>query len=293
MTFLETKATEILGVVVIDILISHECAKKALELYLNHRPGRLIRALIYTHWHVNHFGGAGAIVEVAGADLPIYAPGGFFDHVVSENSYAGSAMLRRSIYIYGTSLERGQIGTRIRLATSLSKTSFVPPTINIMMTGQSAVIDSLEIVFQVTPDTEAPAEMNFFFPQYNDLRMAENAVHCIHSMQTLRGALVRDAPLWSRYLDESIVLFSSDSEAVFSSHHWPTWDKENISTFLSQKRDLYAYLHNETFRQLNNGNTGLRMLRISSCLLPWTISGVPEVTMEVLVITLKRYTIGT
>jgi alkyl sulfatase BDS1-like metallo-beta-lactamase superfamily hydrolase len=123
-TFVETKVTKPLGVVVIDPLISYECAKKALELYLSHRPGRLIRALIYTHSHIDHFGGAGAIVEAAGADLPIYAPDGFFEHAVSENVYAGSAMLRRSVYMYGTSLEKGprrQISVGLGLATSSSK----------------------------------------------------------------------------------------------------------------------------------------------------------------------------
>jgi alkyl sulfatase BDS1-like metallo-beta-lactamase superfamily hydrolase len=263
-TFVETTAAEPLGVVVIDPLISYECAKKALELYLSHRPGRLIRALIYTHSHIDHFGGAGAIVEAAGAgaDLPIYAPDGFFEHAVSENVYAGSAMLRRSVYMYGTSLEKGpkgQIGVGLGLATSSGKNHFVPPTVNITTTGQSAVIDGLEIVFQVTPGTEAPSEMNFFFPQYNALCMAENASHTMHNIQTLRGALVRDARLWSRYLDESIVLFGYDSEVVFSSHHWPTWGKEHIITFLSQQRDLYAYLHNETLRRLNNGYTGLEI----------------------------------
>jgi len=101
--------------------------------------------------------------------------------------------------------------------------------------------------------------MNFFFPQYNALCMAENASHTMHNIQTLRGALVRDARLWSRYLDESIVFFGHDSEVVFSSHHWPTWGKDNVITFLSQQRDLYAYLHNETLLQLNNGHTGLEI----------------------------------
>ncbi|KAE9379553.1 Metallo-hydrolase/oxidoreductase [Stipitochalara longipes BDJ] len=223
---------------------------------------RLIRALIYTHSHIDHFGGASAIVEAAAADLPIYAPDGFFEHAVSENVYAGNAMLRRSVYMYGVTLPKGpegQIGPGLGLATSSGRTNFVPPKVNITTTSQSAVIDGLEILFQVTPGTEAPSEMNFFFPQYKALCMAENASHTMDNIQSLRGALVRDARLWSRYLDESIVLYGHDSEVVFSSHHWPTWGKDNIITFLSQQRDLYAYLHNETLRQLNNGYTGLEI----------------------------------
>ncbi|VEU22725.1 DEKNAAC103795 [Brettanomyces naardenensis] len=263
-TFVETFPTagSPPGVVVIDPLISYECAQKALELYLSHRPGRVIRALIYTHSHIDHFGGAGAIVDAAPPELPIYAPEGFFEHSVSENIYAGNAMLRRAVYMYGILLEKGpkgQIGTGLGLATSTGKSALIPPTVTISTTGQSAVIDGLKIVFQVTPGTEAPSEMNFFFPQYKALCMAENASHTMHNIQTLRGALVRDARLWSYYLDESIVLYGHDSDVVFSSHHWPTWGNDNIITFLSQQRDLYAYLHNETLRQLNNGLTGLEI----------------------------------
>jgi len=128
-TFVETKGTDLLGVVVVDPLISYECAEKALKLYLSHRPGRIIRTLIYTHSHIDHFGGAGAIVEAAGVDLPIYAPEGFFEHGVSKNVYAGNAMLRRSVYMYGITLPKGpegQIGVGLGLATSSGRTNFVP-----------------------------------------------------------------------------------------------------------------------------------------------------------------------
>jgi alkyl sulfatase BDS1-like metallo-beta-lactamase superfamily hydrolase len=295
-TFVETTTIESLGVVVIDPLISYECAKKALELYLSHRPGRLIRALIYTHSHIDHFGGAGAIIEAAGADLPIYAPDGFFEHAVSENVYAGSAMLRRSVYMYGTTLERGpkgQIGVGLGLATSSGKASFVPPTVNITTTGQSAVIDGLEIVFQVTPGTEAPSEMNFFFPQYKALCMAENASHTMHNIQILRGALVqmRDSGhgTWTSPLSFSAPTAKSCSQATTGRP-----EAKIISSRSCHSSEICTLTCTmRLFDSSTMDTQAWRLRRISSCLLLWTISGVLKVTMEVLVIMLKQYTIGT
>ncbi|KAH9206522.1 alkyl sulfatase [Leptodontidium sp. 2 PMI_412] len=237
MSFIETISTN--GVVVVDPLTSYECAQQALLLYQEERPGKVIRAMIYTHSHVDHFGGAVAITEAARAQkvrrLPIYAPDGFLEHAVSENVYAGNAMGRRALYMYGESLKpepAGQIGTGLGMATS---------------TGV------------ITPGTEAPSEMNFHFPQYRATCMAENATHTLHNIQTLRGAVVRDARVWSRYLDEAIVLYGKDTDVVFASHHWPTFGNPEVLTFLGQQRDLYAYMHNETLRQLNAGQTGLEI----------------------------------
>jgi len=261
MTFVETLSTN--GVVVIDPLTSNECARAALQMYQEYRPKMTIRAMIYTHSHSDHFGGSQAIVDAAGGSLDIYAPDGFLENAVSENVYAGIAMGRRAVYMYGESLPKdptGQIGTGLGMTASTGKSSLVVPTIDIKKTtGRSKYVDDLEIVFQVTPGTEAPAEMNFHFPQYRALCMAENAVHTLHNIQTLRGALVRDARLWSQYLDEAIVLFGKNSDVCFSSHHWPTFDNQSILTYLSQQRDLYAYLHNETLRLLNDGMTGLEI----------------------------------
>ncbi|KAF7595493.1 hypothetical protein BBP40_005829 [Aspergillus hancockii] len=260
-TFVECRNTN--GVAVIDPLISVETARKALGLYQGQFPGRTIKALIYTHSHVDHFGGAQAIADAAGEGLEVYAPDGFLEHAVSENVYAGNAMGRRSVYMYGESLPRhrdGQIGCGLGLTTSTGVSGLIPPTKNIRRTGEKIFVDDdLEIEFQLTPGTEAPAEMNMWFPQYSALCMAENASHTLHNIQTLRGALVRDARVWAKYLDEAIVRYGKDAHVVFSSHHWPTWDNKNVDEFLTKQRDLYAYLHNETLRLLNTGQTGLEI----------------------------------
>lgn len=262
-TFVETIDSN--GVVVIDPLYSYECAKKALELYQDERGERKILAIIHTHSHVDHFGGVEAILEKAAEDVAVYAPAAFLEHAVSENVYAGNAMGRRAVYMFGVSLprnEKGQIGTGLGLATSTGLVGMVAPTVDVSETGslkKPTLIGDLEIVFQLTPGTEAPAELNFYLPQYKALCMAENATHTLHNIQTLRGALVRDARLWSRYLDESLVLFGKESNVVFSSHHWPTWGNEELVKFLSDQRDVYGYLHNETLRLLNAGQTGIEI----------------------------------
>ena len=150
----------------------------------------------------------------------------------------------------------GQIGAGLGQATSNGTISLMAPTVDVTHTGQEAVIDGVKVVFQVTPGTEAPAEMNFFFPDRRALCMAENATHTLHQILTLRGAEVRDARGWSRYLDEAIRLFGADTDVVFASHHWPVWGTERITTFLSQQRDTYAYLHDQTLRRMNQGLIG-------------------------------------
>lgn len=255
-------------IIIIDCLTCPETARKAIELYQEHHEQTFgqkpeIRALFYTHCHIDHFGGAQAVIDFANDQhLRIIGPDGFLEHAASENIYAGAAMARRSIYMYGEALDKsptGQIGCGLGQATALGKSSLVAPNQSITEDGVlKPGIDGLEIVCQLTPGTEAPAEVNFFFPEYSALCMAENATHTLHNIQTLRGAPVRDARLWSRYLDESISLFGSKTKVVFSSHHWPTWKEEDddlVVTFLSEQRDYYGYLHNETLRLLNNGST--------------------------------------
>ncbi|KAK4061337.1 hypothetical protein Trihar35433_9664 [Trichoderma harzianum] len=255
-------------VVIIDCLTSVETARKALELYqeyheTQHGQKPEIIALFYTHCHADHFGGAQAVIELANnPDLRVIGPDGFLEHAVSENVYAWSAMSRRAIYMYGEALEKsptGQIGCGLGQALSVGASSLVAP--NQIITKDGALrpgIHGLEVVCQLTPGTEAPAEVNFFFPDYSALCMAENANHTLHNIQTLRGAPVRDARRWSRYLDESISLFGDKTDVVFATHHWPTWkqgDEDLVNIFLSEQRDYYAYLHNETLRMMNNGST--------------------------------------
>ncbi|HYF45975.1 MAG TPA: alkyl sulfatase dimerization domain-containing protein, partial [Acidimicrobiales bacterium] len=197
--------------------------------------------------------------EVDAGDVSVLAPEGFLAHAVAENVYAGTAMGRRAGYMYGSLLPRGpagQIGVGLGQATSSGTVSLIAPTVDIARTGQVEVVDGVTIEFQLTPGTEAPAEMNFLFPDRRALCVAENATHNLHNLVTLRGALVRDPHEWARYLTEAITLFSDRADVTFASHHWPTWGVEAGREFLARQRDLYAYLHDQTLRRLNQGATG-------------------------------------
>ena len=244
------------GVIVIDPLISAETAAAALALYRTHRGERPVTAVIYTHAHVDHFGGVHGVLD---GPVPILAPDGFMESAVSENVYAGVAMSRRAMYMYGAGLEKGpagQIGCGLGMATSDGSIGLVAPTVDITHTGQEEVLDGVRIIFQLTPGTECPAEMNFYFPHRRALCMAENATRNLHNLVTLRGAVVRDARVWSVYLDEAMTLFAADSDVAFASHHWPTWGADRVAEYLSLQRDLYAYLHDQTLRLLNAGLNG-------------------------------------
>jgi len=246
------------GVIIIDPLISQECAAAALDLYRAHREAGPVVGVIYTHSHLDHFGGVLGVVD-ADTTVPVIAPEHFMEHVVSENVYAGPAMLRRGTYYSGDALPvgaEGKVGMGLGAAASHGTAGLIPPTVSITRTGQEEVIDGVRMVFQLTPGTEAPAEMNFFFPGRHALCLAENATHNLHNLLTLRGAQVRDARMWSRYLAEAAELFGPDTEVAFASHHWPTWGRDNVRAFLTQQRDLYAYLHDQTLRLLNQGHTG-------------------------------------
>ena len=250
------------GVVVIDPLISAECAAAAISLYREHRGDRPVTGVIYTHSHGDHFGGVMGVLPDGAGDVPILAPVGFMEYAVSENVYAGTAMNRRANYMYGVTLgvgPTGQVSTGLGIATSQGALGLIAPTVDITHTGQEEVLDGVRIVFQLTPGTEAPSEMNFHFPQHRALCMAENATHNLHNLLTLRGALVRDPRIWAHYLNEAIELFGADTDVAFASHHWPTWGTERVARFLSQQRDLYAYLHDQTLRMLNQGMTGLEI----------------------------------
>lgn len=258
-TFVETDT----GIIVIDPLISTEVAAAALALYRDHRGGdRPVVAVIYTHSHVDHFGGVLGVTSQADVDagaVAVLAPEGFIEHTVQENVYAGPAMTRRATYMYGTLLPRGpmgQVGCGLGQAPSTGEVAVIVPTIDIRATGETHTIDGVEIEFQMAPGTEAPAEMHFYFPRFRALCMAENATHNLHNLLTLRGALVRDPHAWSGYLTEAIDTFADRADVVFASHHWPTWGKDSIVEFLSVQRDLYAYLHDQTLRLLNQGYTG-------------------------------------
>ncbi|WP_082982847.1 alkyl/aryl-sulfatase [Mycobacterium sp. 1423905.2] len=254
------------GIIVIDPLVSTEVAAAALALYRTHRGGeRPVVAVIYTHSHVDHFGGVLGVTTQADVDagrVAVLAPEGFTAHAVQENVYAGPAMLRRATYMYGSLLPRGpqeQVGCGLGQIPSSGEVGIIVPTVDIRSTGEIHTIDGVDIEFQMAPGTEAPAEMHFYFPQFRALCMAENATHNLHNLLTLRGALVRDPRAWSGYLTEAIDTFADRAEVVFASHHWPTWGQQRIVEFLSLQRDLYAYLHDQTLRLLNQGHTGVEI----------------------------------
>ncbi|MFZ0226996.1 MAG: alkyl sulfatase dimerization domain-containing protein, partial [Mycobacterium sp.] len=239
-----------------------EVAAAALQLYRRHRGDRPVVAVIYTHSHVDHFGGVLGVTSQAEVDagtVAVLAPEGFTEHVVQENVYAGTAMTRRATYMYGSLLERGpqgHVGCGLGQAPSLGEIALIVPTVDVVSTGETHTIDGVQIEFQMAPGTEAPAEMHFYFPRFRALCMAENATHNLHNLLTLRGALVRDPHAWSGYLTEAIDKFADRTDVVFASHHWPTWGRERVVEFLSLQRDLYAYLHDQTLRLLNQGHTG-------------------------------------
>jgi alkyl sulfatase BDS1-like metallo-beta-lactamase superfamily hydrolase len=254
------------GIIVIDPLVSTEVAAAALALYRAHRGAdRPVVAVIYTHSHVDHFGGVLGVTsqaEVAAGTVAVLAPEGFVEHAVQENVYAGPAMTRRATYMYGTLLERGpqgQVGCGLGQTPSTGEVAIIVPTVDIRETGEKHIIDGVEIEFQMAPGTEAPAEMHFYFPGFRALCMAENATHNLHNLLTLRGALVRDPHAWAGYLTEAIDTFADRADVVFASHHWPTWGRERIVKFLSLQRDMYAYLHDQTLRLLNQGYTGVEI----------------------------------
>ena len=242
------------GWIVVDPLTSAEPAAAALALLKAHQGDASVTAVIYTHCHVDHYGGIHGVLPDGGC--PIYAPEGFLRHAVSENVLCGNVMTRRATYMYGAMLPpdaKGHVDCGLGKAVSRGTVGLVPPTISITRTGERHVIDGVEVVFQLTPDTEAPAEMNFLFPQHRALCIAENCTCHLHNLYTPRGAPVRDARNWSRYIDEALRLFGDKADALFASHHWPRWGEHAIRRFLVQQRDLYKLIHDQTLRLANHG----------------------------------------
>ncbi|MGN6219310.1 MAG: alkyl/aryl-sulfatase [Microbacterium sp.] len=261
MTLIEGEA----GVLVLDPLVTEEAAAAGLALYREHRGDRPVTGVLYTHPHVDHFGGVKGVAtqeDVDAGRVPVIAPEGFTEHAASENVYAGTAMARRSAYMFGAALPRGvqgAVGAGLGQTVSTGNITLIAPTLDITHTGQEEVVDGVRMVFQMAPETEAPAEFLVYFPDHKALCAAEDATHTLHNLLTLRGALVRNPHAWTHYLTETIDLFGGDLEVVFASHHWPTWGRERVVTFLSQQRDLYAYLHDQTLRLINQGWTGIEI----------------------------------
>ncbi len=249
------------GLIVIDPLMTMETARAGLDLYYKHRPKKPVVAVIYTHSHVDHFGGVRGVVneaDVKAGKVKILAPEGFMEEAVSENVYAGNAMSRRAQYMYGTGLPRspqGQVDSGLGKAVPLGTITLLPPTDLIEKTGETRTIAGVKLEFQMAPGTEAPAEMLIYFPQWKALCAAEDATHNLHNLYTIRGAQVRDANQWWRTLDDTVERYGARTEVLFAQHHWPKWGAQNIATFLGNQRDGYKYIHDQSLRLANQGYT--------------------------------------
>jgi len=254
------------GVILIDPMSSVETARAALELYRQYRGNRPVKAVIYTHSHADHFGGVRGVVSEDDLKngLKIMAPDGFLEHAVSENVFAGTAMNRRSSYHLGFYLQRGprgQVDAGLGKANSLGRISLIAPqpenVITKPETGPVAVrqVDNVEMHFLLAPDTEAPAEMLIWFPQYGALCAAEDMNHLNHNLLTLRGAQVRSARNWWKVINQTLDLFGTEAEVMFFAHTWPVWGQERIVTFMKKQRDLYKYVHDQSLHLLNQGYT--------------------------------------
>ncbi|MBB2496522.1 MBL fold metallo-hydrolase [Pseudomonas sp. UL070] len=257
MTIVEGKS----GITVMDPLISSETAKAALELYFKHRPKKPVVAVIYTHSHVDHYGGVRGVVDeadVTSGKVKIYAPLGFLEHAVAENVMAGTAMSRRASYMYGNLLppnETGQLGAGLGTTTSAGTVTLIPPTDIIQKTGETHVIDGLNYEFLYAPGSEAPAEMLFYIKELKALNTAEDSTHTLHNTYSLRGAKIREPLPWSKYLNETLKLWGDDVQVMYAMHHWPVWGNKEVKEQLSSQRDMYRFINDETLRLANKGYT--------------------------------------
>lgn len=250
------------GWIVVDTAISPETARAALDLTNQHLGARPIVAVVHSHSHVDHYGGVRGIVNQADVDsgkVKIIAPQAFVEDAVSENVIAGNAMSRRAIYMYGALLPRnaeGGVNGGLGMTVSTGVPTLIIPTDIITTTGQKMTVDGVDMEFQMTPGTEAPTEMNTFFPQFKAMWMAENTTNTMHNLLTLRGAQVRDARIWAKFLDDTIRVYGPNTDVKFQSHHWPMWGRDKIIDYWKKQRDMYKYMHDQSVRMMNQGLVG-------------------------------------
>ncbi len=254
------------GYIVIDPFISAECAATVWrELAIPKLGDRPVVAVIYTHSHVDHFGGVRGIVsdaDLASGKVRILAPARFTEAAIGENVIAGNAMSRRATYMYGNLLPKsplGQVDGGLGKTTSSGSVGLIAPTDFATRTGETITLDGIDLHVVMAPESEAPAEFMFYLPKFKALCAAEDATHTLHNLYTLRGAKVRDGLLWSKYLQESLDMFGPEIEVVFASHHWPTWGAERVAGYLKAQRDLYRFLHDQVMRMANSGMTPLEI----------------------------------
>jgi alkyl sulfatase BDS1-like metallo-beta-lactamase superfamily hydrolase len=249
------------GVIVLDTLTSIEGARAAMQLYFQYRGKRPVTAVIFSHTHTDHWGGARGVLDdeaLANGEVPIIAPNLFMEHAVSENIIAGPAMLRRAQYQFGHFLAkgpRGQVDNGLGKSMAVGSVALLRPSDLIMATGDKRTIDGIEFEFQMAPNSEAPAEMHFYIPRYKLLNLAENCTHNFHNLLPFRGADVRDALAWSKYLGEALQMWGGKADAMCGQHHWPVWGTGRIDTMIRQQRDLYKFAHDQTIRLMNHGLT--------------------------------------
>ena len=260
------------GWILFDPLMSVECSQAAMQLIEKNLGSYPVKAVIISHPHVDHFGGILGVMaaeeaadsslsiqeQLASGKIPVIVPEGFAEHAIAENIYAGKAMTRRANYQYGVLLEPGVTGTLaqgIGMGQSTGTVSFLMPTYEITATGEKLTIDGVEMEFQMTPGTEAPAEMNTWFPQFSALWMAENCTGTLHNLYTLRGAQVRDGAAWAGYIAEALTRYGEEAEVVFQSHNWPHWGNAVINDYLGNTAAVYKFINDQTLTYINQGYT--------------------------------------
>ncbi|MRS14919.1 MBL fold metallo-hydrolase [Enterobacteriaceae bacterium RIT691] len=257
MTIIEGKK----GITVIDPLLSAEPAKVALDLYYKNRGKKPVVAVIYTHSHVDHYGGVRGVVDeadVKSGKVKIYAPAGVMKAAVDENIMAGTAMSRRAAYMYGNLLKpdvKGQVGAGLGSTTSAGTVTLLAPTNYVSHTGQVEVIDGLTYEFMMAPGSEAPSEMLWYVKEKKLIEAAEDVTHTLHNTYSLRGAKIRDPLAWSKYINAAIDMWGKDAQVIIAQHHWPTWGNDNIVKLMKGQRDMYRFINDQTLRMANEGLT--------------------------------------
>lgn len=260
------------GWIILDTTMTVECARACMDLAEKHLGKRPVRAIIVSHPHVDHFGGLRAFVQkedladprlslaeqVASGKVPIIVPERFTRYAVSENLFAGTAMGRRANYQYGIFLTpgaRGSLSIGIGMGQSKGTLSFLRPTYEVRTTGETISIDGVEMEFHMTPGTEAPAEMNTWFPGLRALWVAENCTGTLHNLYTLRGAEIRDGNAWAHYIMEAYLRYGDDVEVTFQSHNWPHWGNAAVREYLLNTAAVYEFINDQTISYMNEGYT--------------------------------------
>jgi alkyl sulfatase BDS1-like metallo-beta-lactamase superfamily hydrolase len=247
------------GLILIDPLTTAEVARAALALYRAHRPDRPVVAVIYTHSHLDHYGGVRGVIDeadVKSGRVAVIAPNGFMEAISGENVLAGLPMIRRAQFQFGAMLPRGakgQVDAGLGKGVARGTPGLIAPTQLIVRPVEEHTIDGVKIVFQLAPETEAPAEMHMFYPQLGVLNMAENACPLLHNFIPLRGAVARDPRIWAKYIGDAIEMYGAKTEALIGQHHWPTWGNTAIIDYLEAQRDLYKHIHDQTLRYMSKG----------------------------------------